>query len=65
MKANGKGIIGMKILGEGQLVELERLDEALRFAVTKDIVHCFTIGCESREEFLDNLSRIAKVSQPA
>jgi len=65
MKANGKGIIGMKILGEGQLVELERLDEALRFAVTKDIVHCFTIGCESRAQVLDNIARIAKVSQAA
>jgi predicted aldo/keto reductase-like oxidoreductase len=63
MKANGKGIIGMKVLGEGQLVD--RRDEALRFAVTKDAVHCFTIGCESREEFMDNLNRIAKVSQSA
>ena len=63
MKANGKGIIGMKVLGEGQLVD--RRDEALRFAVTKDAVHCFTIGCESRAEFMDNLNRIAKVSQPA
>ena len=62
LKANGKGIIGMKILGEGQLVD--RRDEALRFAVTQDAVHCFTIGCESREEFMDNLNRIAKVSQP-
>jgi predicted aldo/keto reductase-like oxidoreductase len=63
LKANGKGIIGMKVLGEGQLVD--RRDEALRFAVTKDAVHCFTIGCESRAEFMDNLNRIAKVSQPA
>ena len=63
LKANGKGIIGMKVLGEGQL--RDRLDEALRFAVTKDVVHCFTIGCESRAEFEDNFARIAKVSQPA
>lgn len=63
MRATGKGIIGMKILGEGQLVG--RLDEALRFAVTKDAVHCFTIGCESRAEFEDNFARIPKVSQPS
>ncbi len=62
MRANGKGVMGMKILGEGQLAE--RVDEALRFAVTKDAVHCFTIGCESRAEFQDNFARIAKVSQP-
>ena len=63
LKAKGKGIIGMKILGEGQLVE--NLDDALRFAVTKDLVHCFSIGCESRAEFEDNFARIAKVSQPS
>ena len=63
LKANGKGIIGMKVLAEGQL--RDRVDEALRFAVTKDAVHCFTIGCESRAEFEGNFARIAKVSQPA
>jgi aryl-alcohol dehydrogenase-like predicted oxidoreductase len=62
LKANGKGLIGMKVLGEGQLAD--RVDEALRFAVTKDAVHCFTIGCESRPEFEGNFARIAKVSQP-
>jgi aryl-alcohol dehydrogenase-like predicted oxidoreductase len=63
MKANGKGLIGMKVLGEGQLAD--RVDEALRFAVTKDAVHCFTIGCESKEQFLENFNRIEKVSQSA
>jgi predicted aldo/keto reductase-like oxidoreductase len=63
MKANGKGIIGMKIFGEGELVD--KRDEALRYAVTRDIVHCFTIGCESRAEFQDNFARIPKVSQPS
>jgi aryl-alcohol dehydrogenase-like predicted oxidoreductase len=63
LRANGKGLIGIKILGEGQLAD--RVDEALRFAVTKDAVHCFSIGCETRAELLENISRIAKVSQPA
>jgi aryl-alcohol dehydrogenase-like predicted oxidoreductase len=63
MKANGKGLIAMKVLGEGQL--RERVDEALRFAVTKDAVHSFTIGVESRDELKDLIARIPKVSQPA
>jgi len=63
MKAAGKGLIGMKVLGEGQL--RKRLDDALRYAVTKDAVDCFTVGCESRAEFKDNFDRIARVSQPA
>ncbi len=63
MKANGKGLIGMKILGEGQL--RDRVEEALRFALTKDAVHAFTLGMESRDELKDNLERIARISQEA
>jgi len=63
IRANGKGVLGMKILGEGQL--RDRVDEALRFTLTKDVVHAFTIGMESRDEFRDNLERIPKASVPA
>ncbi|HVT88612.1 MAG TPA: aldo/keto reductase, partial [Tepidisphaeraceae bacterium] len=63
LKAAGKGIIGMKIFGEGQLKD--RRDEALLFALNKSPAHSFTIGCESREEFQDNIARIEKLSQQA
>jgi putative ABC transport system permease protein len=63
MRAAGKGLIAMKVLGEGQL--RNRLDDAFRFAATKDAVDCFTVGTESRAEFHDNFDRIPKVSQPA
>jgi hypothetical protein len=63
MRAAGKGMIAMKILGEGQL--RNRLDEAFRFAATSDAVHCFTVGTESRAQFHDNFDRIPRVSQPA
>jgi aryl-alcohol dehydrogenase-like predicted oxidoreductase len=63
IRANGKGVLGMKILGEGQL--RDRVDEALRFTLTKDVVHAFTIGMESRDEFRDNLQRIPRASVPA
>jgi 1-deoxyxylulose-5-phosphate synthase len=63
MKAAGKGLVAMKVLGEGQL--RNRVEDALRFATTKDAVGCFTIGCESRAEFKDIFNRIPKVSQPA
>lgn len=63
LKAAGKGIIGMKILGEGQLKDSR--DEALRFAVTQNLVDAFTIGIESKEEFQDIFDRIAKLSQQA
>jgi len=63
MKANGKGVIGMKILGEGQL--RDRVDEMLRFALSLDAVDCFTIGAESRAELSDLIKRIPAASQAA
>ncbi len=63
MKAAGKGVIGMKILGEGGL--RNRVDEALRFALSLDCVDCFTIGPENRQELADLLKRIPAASEAA
>lgn len=63
MKANGKGIIGIKVLGEGMLVDGGHND-ALRFALTKSKTDCFSIGCESSKEVEDNISRIEKLAVP-
>jgi aryl-alcohol dehydrogenase-like predicted oxidoreductase len=63
MKAAGKGVIGMKILGEGGL--RDRVDEALRFALSLDCVDCFTIGAENRQEFGDLLERIPRAGEMA
>ncbi len=60
MKASGKGIIGMKILGAGGLSK--RVDEALQYALSLDCVDCFTIGSESRGQFHDLLARIPAAS---
>ena len=56
MKAAGKGVIGMKILGAGAL--RNKPDECLQFALAQDCVDCFTIGSESRAEFEDLCRRI-------
>jgi aryl-alcohol dehydrogenase-like predicted oxidoreductase len=60
MKAAGKGIIGMKILGAGQL--RKRADECLQFALSLDCVDCFTIGSENREELAGLVSKIPAAS---
>jgi hypothetical protein len=65
MKANGKGIIGIKVLGEGSLADGQQHDNALRFSLTKSPMHCFSIGCESLPEVMDNMSRIEKLAIPA
>ena len=59
MKAAGKGIIGMKILGQGAL--RDRQDEALKFALGLNLLDAFTIGAESITEQTDLLRRISAV----
>jgi len=60
MKAAGKGIIGMKILGQGAL--RDRQDEALKFALGLNLLDAFTIGAESIAEQSDLFRRIAAVA---
>lgn len=60
MKAAGKGVIGMKILGEGGL--RDRVDHALEFAMAQDCLDCFTIGAETRLELADLIKRIPPAS---
>jgi len=57
MKSAGKAIIGMKILGQGDL--RDRQDEALKFALGLNLLDAFTIGAESVAEQNDLLRRIA------
>jgi 1-deoxyxylulose-5-phosphate synthase len=56
MKAAGKGVVGMKILGEGDM--RTRQDEALKFALSLDVLDAFTIGAESKAEQDDLIRRI-------
>lgn len=60
MKSKGKGVIGMKILGEGDL--RNRVDEALQYALAQDVLDCFTIGAESRDELHDLVVKIPAAS---
>ena len=60
MKAAGKGVIGMKILGAGAL--RSKPDECLQFALAQDCIDCFTIGAESRAELEDLCRKIPAAS---
>jgi aryl-alcohol dehydrogenase-like predicted oxidoreductase len=57
MRATGKGIIGMKILGQGDL--RHRQDEAIRYALGLGVLDAFTMGAESIDEQMDLMKRIA------
>ncbi len=60
MRAAGKGIVGMKILGQGDL--RARQDEALSYALSLGVLSAMTIGAESRTEQLDLIQRISAVN---
>jgi len=57
MRAAGKGIVGMKVLGQGDL--RDRQSEAIRYALGLGTLDAFTIGAESIAEQKDLIRRIA------
>ena len=57
MRSDGKGIIGMKILGQGAM--RKRQDEAIQFALGTGVLDAFTIGAENDTEQSDLMKRIA------
>ena len=60
MKAQGKAIIGMKILGAGELVR--QADECFQWALAQDCVDCFTLGMQSPAELQRTLKQIPAAS---
>jgi len=57
MKAAGKAVVGMKILGQGDL--RNRQDEAIKYALSLGVLDAFTIGAESKVEQEDLIRRVA------
>ena len=57
MKAAGKGLVGMKILGQGDM--RNRQDEAIKYALSLGLLDAFTIGAENKTEQEDLIRRIA------
>jgi aryl-alcohol dehydrogenase-like predicted oxidoreductase len=57
MKAAGKGVVGMKILGVGALAN--QLDTAIRHAVQLDAIDAFTIGFTSAAQLQQVTAKIS------
>jgi len=57
MKAAGKGLVGMKILGQGDM--RNRQDEAIKYALSLGLLDAFTIGAENKGEQEDLIRRIS------
>lgn len=53
---NGKGMLGMKILGEGQIAD--KIDDSLSFVMGLGCVHSFNIGFLNQGEVDDTIRRV-------
>ncbi len=59
-KKNGKGVIGMKIFGEGKFVKDEEREQSIRYALTQGNIHCMTLGLESIAQMDDAIERVMR-----
>ena len=62
-KAAGKGILGMKVLGEGRL--RDQINKTFNFVLGLDCLDAFTVGAANREELADLIKRVPASSQAA
>jgi aryl-alcohol dehydrogenase-like predicted oxidoreductase len=60
-KDSGKGVIGMKIFGCGELTEDQEREKSLNFVLKSNNVHSMTIGFGNNEEIDDAVSRINRI----
>ena len=56
----GKGLIGMKIFGEGKHITDEERERSIRYAVIESNLHCMTLGLESIAQVDDAVERVMK-----
>ncbi len=58
----GKGLIGMKIFGEGTRVLQAEREESLRYAIHRSAIHAMTLGLETVAQVDDAVTRIARIT---
>ncbi|MDY9919848.1 MAG: aldo/keto reductase [Proteiniphilum sp.] len=60
-RRKGKGVIGMKIFGEGKHVKEEEREQSLRYALTESNIHCMTLGFQSIGQMNDAIARVVRI----
>jgi len=60
IRAAGKGVIGMKLVGNGEFTNAEDREKAIQFVFGNRLAHAVTIGCKSPAEVDEALERIAR-----
>jgi 1-deoxyxylulose-5-phosphate synthase len=58
MKARGHGVIGMKLIGDGDFVKAEDREKAIRYAMSLKEIDAVVIGCKSTAEVDEAIERM-------
>jgi predicted aldo/keto reductase-like oxidoreductase len=58
MHAKGRGIIGMKIIGNGDFTKAEDREKSIRWAMSRPEIHAIVIGFKSTAEIDEAITRI-------
>lgn len=61
MRASGKGVVGMKIFGEGRFLTPQEREESLRFVIAQRCVDNFIIGFEKPEQIDETLGMLKRI----
>jgi len=58
MRAEGRGVIGMKIIGNGEFVQPEDREKSIRFAMSRPELDAIVIGFKSTAEIDEGIRRV-------
>jgi len=58
MREKKRGVIGMKLIGEGRFVDPEEREKAIRFVMQSDVTDAVVIGFKSEAEIDEAIARI-------
>jgi len=61
-RKNGKGVIGMKVFGMGDLIKEDQREKSLNYVIKSGNVHCMTLGLESKEQIDDAVNRVMRIA---
>jgi predicted aldo/keto reductase-like oxidoreductase len=60
-QANGKGVIAMKVFGEGEHIKNDEREQSIRFALTQGNISCMTLGMENELQIDDAVERVMRL----
>jgi len=63
LREKGRGILGMKLMGEGAFKDPEDREKSIKFAYQRNLIHSATIGFASTAELAEAVERVNRNSQ--